>query len=318
MRGNFSSSLSEVDSVLLKVSGFTKYYGKKLGIENIDLYVSESEIVGFVGPNGAGKTTTIRTIMGFLKPNAGIIEILGQRVDRKNFKDILKSIGYVPGEVNYYDDERVEKILEFYKEFYNDFDENYCEELCKKFDVPLKKKFEELSSGNKKKVAIVQALAHKPKLVIMDEPTNGLDPFVQKVLYKTLNELRDNGVGVFLSSHVLSEVQKLCDRVIFIKQGRIIEPRSFERNLKKIVIISKESLKSNLREAINEFSEIVESKDENGKVVLFMKWNAEKFKSLIASIDFEDITIEDLSLEDVFDELYKPVDTATRSTDEVM
>jgi len=304
--------------MLLKVSKLTRYYGKKLGIENIDLSVSESEIVGFVGPNGAGKTTTIRTIMGFLKPDAGVIEIFGEQVDRKNFTDILKSIGYVPGEVNYYDDERVEKIIEFYKEFYNDFDGNYCEELCKKFDLPLKKKFEDLSSGNKKKVAIVQALAHKPKLVIMDEPTNGLDPFVQKMLYKTLNELRENGVGIFLSSHVLSEVQKLCDRVIFIKQGHIIEPRSFERDLKKIVVTSKESSNSNLREVINEFSEIVELIDENGKVVLFMKWNAEKFKKLIASIDFEDITIEDLSLEDVFDELYKPVDTATRNTDEVM
>jgi len=304
--------------MLLKVSGLTKYYNGKLGVENINLYVSEGEIVGFVGPNGAGKTTTIRTVMGFLKPDAGVIEIFGEQVDRKNFTDILKSIGYVPGEVNYYEDERVEKIIEFYKEFYHDFDESYCELLCKKFDLPLKKRFDELSSGNKKKLAIIQALAHKPKLVIMDEPTNGLDPFVQKVLYKTLNELRENGVGIFLSSHVLSEVQKLCDRVIFIKQGHIIEPRTFEHDLKKIVIISKESSNSNLRETINEFSEIVELKDENGKVVIFMKWNAEKFKKLIASIDFEDITIEDLSLEDVFDELYKPVDSAKRNTNEVM
>jgi len=304
--------------MLLKVSGLTKYYNGKLGVENINLYVSEGEIVGFVGPNGAGKTTTIRTVMGFLKPDAGVIEIFGEQVDRKNFTDILKSIGYVPGEVNYYDNETVEKIIEFYKGFYNDFDDHYCEELCRKFDLPLKKRFDELSSGNKKKLAIIQALAHKPKLVIMDEPTNGLDPFVQKVLYKTLNELRENGVGIFLSSHVLSEVQKLCDRVIFIKQGHIIEPRTFEHDLKKIVIISKESSNSNLRETINEFSEIVELKDENGKVVIFMKWNAEKFKKLIASIDFEDITIEDLSLEDVFDELYKPVDSAKRNTNEVM
>ncbi|WP_372589453.1 ABC transporter ATP-binding protein [Fervidobacterium pennivorans subsp. shakshaketiis] len=304
--------------MLLKVSGLTKYYNGKLGVENINLYVSEGEIVGFVGPNGAGKTTTIRTVMGFLKPDAGIIEILGQQADRKSFKDILKSVGYVPGEVNYYDNETVEKIIEFYKGFYNDFDDHYCEELCRKFDLPLKKRFEELSSGNKKKLAIIQALAHKPKLVIMDEPTNGLDPFVQKVLYKTLNELRENGVGIFLSSHVLSEVQKLCNRVIFIKQGHIIEPRTFEHDLKKIVVILKESSNSNLREATNEFSEIVELKDENGKVVLFMKWNAEKFKKLIASIDFEDITIEDLSLEDVFDELYKPVDSAKRNTNEEM
>jgi len=304
--------------VLLKVSSLTKYYNGKLGVEDINLYVSEGEIVGFVGPNGAGKTTTIRTMMGFLKPDAGIIEILGQRADRKSFKDILESVGYVPGEVNYYANERVEKIIEFYKGFYNDFDEHYCEELCRKFDLPLKKRFEELSSGNKKKVAIIQALAHKPKLVIMDEPTNGLDPFVQKVLYKTLKELRENSVGILLSSHILSEVQKLCDRVIFIKEGHIIEPRSFERDLKKIEIILNDNSKGNLKKVINELSEVVELKEENGKVVLFMKWNVEKFKRLIETIEFEDITIEDLSLEDVFDELYKPADVSTTKANEVM
>jgi len=304
--------------LLLKTVGLTKYYGKKLAIENISFSVSEGEIVGFVGPNGAGKTTTIRTIMGFLKPDAGIIEILGQRADRKIFKDILKNVGYVPGEVNYYADERVEKIIELYKGFYKDFDESYCEGLCKKFDLPFKKKFEELSIGNKKKVAIIQALAHKPKLVIMDEPTNGLDPFVQKMLYKTLNELKENGVGIFLSSHVLSEVQRLCDRVIFIKQGRIVEPRSFERDLKKIEIILNENSKGYLKEVINEFSEIVEFKEKNGKVVLFMKWNAEKFKRLIEMIEFEDITIEDISLEDVFEELYKPDNVSATEANEVM
>jgi ABC-2 type transport system ATP-binding protein len=225
--GDFSLLLKEVSDVLLKVSGLTKYYNGKLGIEDINLYVSEGEIVGFVGPNGAGKTTTIRTIMGFLKPDAGIIEILGQRADRKIFKDILKNVGYVPGEVNYYPDERVEKIIELYKGFYKDFDESYCEGLCKKFDLPFKKKFEELSSGNKKKIAIIQALAHKPKLVIMDEPTNGLDPFVQKMLYETLNELKENGVGIFLSSHVLSEVQRLCERVIFIKTSSHSRTKKF-------------------------------------------------------------------------------------------
>jgi ABC-2 type transport system ATP-binding protein len=310
--------LKEVSDVLLKVSGLTKYYNGKLGIEDINLYVSEGEIVGFVGPNGAGKTTTIRTIMGFLKPDAGIIELLGQRADRKIFKNILKNVGYVPGEVNYYADERVEKIIELYKGFYKDFDESYCEGLCKKFDLPLKKKFEELSSGNKKKVAIIQALAHKPKLVIMDEPTNGLDPFFQKMLYKTLNELKENGVGIFLSSHVLSEVQRLCDRVIFIKQGRIVEPRSFERDLKKIEIILNENSKGYLKEVINEFSEIVEFNEKNGKVVLFMKWNAEKFKRLIGMIEFEDITIEDISLEDVFEELYKPDNVSATEAHEVM
>jgi ABC-2 type transport system ATP-binding protein len=292
--------------LLLKTVGLTKYYGKKLAIENISFSVSEGEIVGFVGPNGAGKTTTIRTIMGFLNPNDGLIEIFGQRVTKRNFKDIVKNIGYVPGEVNYYDDERVETILRFYKSFYSNFDDEYCEELCRKFDLPLRKKFEELSSGNKKKVAIIQSLAHKPKLIIMDEPTNGLDPFVQRLLYTTLEELRDKGVGILLSSHILSEVQRLCDRVIFIKEGHIVEPKRFEPNMKKIVLKVADNAVEVIKWLLNDFPEITDLHQIDGGLILYMKWNTERFKKFIQNINFEDITIEDLSIEDIFEELYQP------------
>ena len=292
--------------LLLKTVGLTKYYGKKLAIENISFSVSKGEIVGFVGPNRAGKTTTIRTIMGFLNPNDGLIEIFGQRVTKRNFKDIVKNIGYVPGEVNYYDDERVETILRFYKSFYSNFDDEYCKELCRKFDLPLRKKFEELSSGNKKKVAIVQSLAHKPKLIIMDEPTNGLDPFVQRLLYTTLEKLRDKGVGILLSSHILSEVQRLCDRVIFIKEGHIVEPKRFEPNMKKIVLKVADNAVEVIKWLLNNFPEIIDLRQIDGGLILYMKWNTERFKKFIQNINFEDITIEDLSIEDIFEELYQP------------
>lgn len=292
--------------LLLKTVGLTKYYGKKLAIENIGFSISEGEIVGFVGPNGAGKTTTIRTIMGFLNPNGGLIEMFGQRVTKRNFKDIVKNIGYVPGEVNYYDDERVETILRFYKSFYNNFDDEYCEELCRKFDLPLRKKFQELSSGNKKKVAIIQSLAHKPKLIIMDEPTNGLDPFVQRLLYTTLEELRAKGVGILLSSHILSEVQRLCDRVIFIKEGHIVEPKRFEPNMKKIVLKVADNAVEAIKWLLNDFPEITDLHQIDGGLILYMKWNTERFKKFIQDINFVDITIEDLSIEDIFEELYQP------------
>ncbi|MGQ9856897.1 MAG: ABC transporter ATP-binding protein [Fervidobacterium sp.] len=292
--------------MLLEVRELTKFYGKKIGIENVTFSVDEKEIVGFVGPNGAGKSTTIRTIMGYLIPNAGEIRIFGEKVSKNNLPRLIEMIGYVPGETNYYDDVRVIKILELYKSFYKDFDDKYCEQLCKIFDVPLNKKFEELSLGNKKKVSIIQALAHKPKLLIMDEPTNGLDPFVQKTLYKILLEQKEGGVGIFLSSHVLSEVEKLCDRVIFIKEGHIVTPPKFKKSMKKIVVSLKEV--NNIDNIRSKFAGFVEIREglENGGYIIYFDGNPEKLKELILNLDFSDISVEDLALEDVFEELYKP------------
>jgi len=292
--------------VLLEVQDLTKFYGKKIGIENVSFIVNEKEIVGFVGPNGAGKSTTIRTIMGYLIPDAGDIKVFGEKVNQKSLPKLVEKIGYVPGETNYYDDARVIKILELYKSFYKNFDDNYCEQLCKIFDIPLNKKFEELSMGNKKKVSIIQALAHKPKLLIMDEPTNGLDPFVQKTFYKILLEQKESGVGIFLSSHVLSEVEKLCDRVIFIKEGHIVTPPKFKRSMKKIVVSLKEA--NSIDNISSKFAEFVEINEgiENGGYIIYFDGNPEKLKELILNLDFSDISVEDLALEDVFEELYKP------------
>ncbi|AMW32419.1 ABC-2 type transport system ATP-binding protein [Fervidobacterium changbaicum] len=277
--------------MLLSVSNLTKYYGKKVGVENISFTLSEKEILGFVGPNGAGKSTTIRCIMGLLRPNKGSITMFNQKLDKSNFQNLVKMVGYVPGEVSYYDDVRVEDILKFYKSFYENFDDNYCEELCKRFDLPLKKKFEELSTGNKKKVAIVQAIAHKPRLIIMDEPTNGLDPFIQKMLYKTLIELKESGVGILFSSHILSEVQHLCDRVIFIKEGHMVEPKDFRRDLKKIVLTVNEN-SAGLEKIIERYPEVTDLIIENSTVTLYFKWNSVNFKKLINELEFENITIE--------------------------
>lgn len=277
--------------MLLSVSNLTKYYGKKVGVENISFTLSEKEILGFVGPNGAGKSTTIRCIMGLLRPNKGSITMFNQKLDKSNFQNLVKMVGYVPGEVSYYDDVRVEDILKFYKSFYENFDDNYCEELCKRFDLPLKKKFEELSTGNKKKVAIVQAIAHKPRLIIMDEPTNGLDPFIQKMLYKTLIELKESGVGILFSSHILSEVQHLCDRLIFIKEGHMVEPKDFRRDLKKIVLTVNEN-SAGLEKIIERYPEVTDLIIENSTVTLYFKWNSVNFKKLINELEFENITIE--------------------------
>ncbi|ODN29799.1 ABC transporter ATP-binding protein [Fervidobacterium thailandense] len=292
-------------SFLLETKNLTKYYGKRLAIDKVSITVSPGEIVGFVGPNGSGKTTTMRTVMGFLKPDSGKVFLFGEEVNRRNVHRLLRYVGYVPGEVNYYADVTVRRILEFYTSFYEDFDAEYCEYLCKMFDVQLDKKFEELSLGNKKKVSIIQALAHKPRLLILDEPTNSLDPVIQKKLYNILRELRASGVGVLLSSHVLGEVEKLCDRVVFIKDGRIVTPPTFDKSMKKIVVDLSTEQVEQLSRVKADFPEVVELILENSTVVIYFKGSQKRLVHLLNSIDFQDISVTDLSLEDVFENLYR-------------
>jgi ABC-2 type transport system ATP-binding protein len=179
---------------VIEINNLTKAYGKKRGISNVNLRVNRGEIFGFIGPNGAGKSTTIKVLLNFIFPSSGEAKILGMDcvTDKKNV------------------------------------DDTYMKELCKTFEVELTKNVSELSLGNKKKVAIVQALIHKPKLLILDEPTNGLDPLMQQKLFKTLLKIREEGTTIFLSSHNLTEVEEFCDRVAIIKEGKIIEVRSIE------------------------------------------------------------------------------------------
>ncbi|MFN3691508.1 MAG: ABC transporter ATP-binding protein [Fervidobacterium sp.] len=314
--------MAQTKEVLLNVVNLTKYYGRKLGIANVNLSVSSGEIIGFVGPNGAGKTTTMRTIMGFLKPSSGEVFLFGQKVTQKNLNSLIKNVGYVPGEVNYYGDITVSKILEFYSGFYKNFDGSYCEYLCKEFDLQLSKKFEELSLGNKKKVSIIQALAHKPKLLILDEPTNSLDPFVQRKLYRILRTLKEEGVGVFFSSHILSEVENLCDKVIFLKEGKILEPEFFDRYTKKIIFLLKPELrfeesgiykllKDIKRETEDMGGKVVEIFSDNSTITIYFKGNANALVQFLKKIpnqmlmEVEELSIETISLEDIFENLYK-------------
>ncbi|MEN3043342.1 MAG: ABC transporter ATP-binding protein [Fervidobacterium sp.] len=288
----------------LEILNLTKFYGKRLAIKDITLHVSGGEIVGFIGPNGAGKTTTMRVALGFLKPTSGEIYLFGERLTRRNVAKLITKVGYVPGEVNYYGDVTVQKILEFYASFYNEFDSEYCEWLCKQFDIQLNKKFEELSLGNKKKVSIIQALAHKPRLLILDEPTNSLDPFVQKRLYNILEDLKTSGVGILLSSHVLNEVEKLCNRVVFIKDGKIVNSPLFNKATKKITLVTDSDSKivENLE---NLFPEIVELNSQNSNLLIYFNGSTQRLVELLNLFKFKDILIEDLSLEDVFDKLYE-------------
>jgi len=207
---------------IIQIEQLTKYYGKQRGIEKVNLTIEPGEIFGFIGPNGAGKSTTIRVLLGLLKPTSGKASIFGLDVT-KNTTEILARIGYLPSEVFYYDNMKVIDLLKYAASFYKKDCTARIKELATILDLDLNRKIEDLSYGNRKKVGIVQGLLHQPELIILDEPTGGLDPLMQQIFFNLLKQEQARGATILFSSHILSEVQKLCDRVAIIKDGSIVK-----------------------------------------------------------------------------------------------
>lgn len=207
---------------IIEINKLTKTYGKHRGIEDITLSIQEGEIFGFIGPNGAGKSTTIRCLLSLIYPTSGSASIFGADCI-KNASEIAKEVGYLPSEVFYYDNMKVKDLLNYSASFYKKDCKKKIRELCDVLELDTGRKIEDLSFGNRKKVGIVQGLLHSPKLIILDEPTSGLDPLMQKKFFDLIQEENRNGATVFFSSHILSEVQKMCDRVGFIKEGKLIK-----------------------------------------------------------------------------------------------
>lgn len=212
-------------SNVITTVNLTKFYGKDKGINNVNLQVEEGEIFGFIGPNGAGKSTTIRTLLGLIKPTSGSATIFGKDILTEGPK-IRQDIGYLPSEVFYYDNMRVIDLLRYSASFYKkprvDMDMR-IKNLANLLNLDLTRKIDDLSYGNKKKVGIVQGLLHSPKLIILDEPTGGLDPLMQQTFFDLLRSENQRGATILFSSHILSEVQKMCDRVAIIKDGEVIK-----------------------------------------------------------------------------------------------
>ncbi|MBR4150700.1 MAG: ABC transporter ATP-binding protein [Firmicutes bacterium] len=205
----------------IKTSGLTKYYGKARGITGLDLAVEQGEFFGFIGPNGAGKSTTIRTLLGLIAPTSGSAQVLGKDIVKENTA-ILRETGYLPSEAMFYPGMRVRDILKFSADLRGRDCSAEAEKLCERLQLDTAAKAEELSFGNRKKVAIVCALQSMPSLLILDEPTGGLDPLMQHEFFEILRERNRGGATVFLSSHVLSEVQNNCTRAAVIREGKII------------------------------------------------------------------------------------------------
>jgi ABC-2 type transport system ATP-binding protein len=215
------------NEVVINTAKLTKYYGKQLGISEVDLAVNRGEVFGYLGPNGAGKTTTIRTLLDFIRPSGGSAAIFGLDA-RQNSVAIHRRIGYLNGELSLYDDMTGEDLLRYLGNLRGGLDWEYVKELAARFQCDLPRRIQGLSLGNKQKLGLLQAFMHKPELLILDEPTNGLDPLMQHEFYDLLTETKKEGRTIFLSSHILPEVEKVCDRVGIIRQGKLITVETIE------------------------------------------------------------------------------------------
>lgn len=211
------------NTLAIRTQGLVKYYGDFQALYGVDLEVRRGEIFGFLGPNGAGKTTTIRCLLDLIHRNGGDVKVLG--IDPKDDPvAVQKRVGYIPGELHLDNNLTSISLLRFFNSLRgNSADWNYINHLADRISLDIKRPIRNLSHGNKQKVGIVQALMHKPELIIMDEPTQGLDPFVQQEVLKMLKETKAAGATVFFSSHIMSEVEAVADRVGIIRQGRIVE-----------------------------------------------------------------------------------------------
>ncbi|PKQ37887.1 MAG: ABC transporter [Actinobacteria bacterium HGW-Actinobacteria-1] len=295
---------------VIETTKLTKYYGKSRGIIDVDMTVAEGEIYGFIGPNGAGKSTTIRTLLGLIHPTSGSATIFGKDVTASG-PEIRQEVGYLPSEVFYYDDMRVIDLLRYSASFYRKDRtaiEARIKSLAELFDLDLKKKIDDLSYGNKKKVGIIQGLAHEPKLIILDEPTGGLDPLIQQQFFHLLKEENAKGATILFSSHILSEVQKLCDRVAIIKDGSIIKVEQ----IKTLLENSTKRFKLELVEtpvasafAVDGVSDLAIT---NHSVSFLYRGRVNEITKMLAEQDLVDFLVEEPDLEEIFMHYYKKED----------
>ena len=214
-------------TAIIQTEKLTKSYGVHRGIIDVDLEVAEGEIFGFLGPNGAGKTTTIRVLLDLIRPTAGTARVFGI-VSSEDPVGIHRRIGYIPGEFTLYDRLTGGQTMDYFGNLRGGVERAYQRQLIERFDIDPKRRYKELSKGNKQKIGLVIALQHQPELLILDEPTSGLDPLIQQSFFELVREAKAEGRTVFLSSHILSEVEKTCDRVAIIREGRLVKVDSVE------------------------------------------------------------------------------------------
>jgi len=285
---------------VINTDKLTKRYGKYRGITELDLRVEEGEFFGFIGPNGAGKSTTIRTLLGLIKPTSGSAQIFGKDIVTGH-REILEEIGYMPSEANFYSSMTADEIIKLSARLRKKDCTAEASRLCDRLGVDRKKKVEELSLGNRKKISVVCALQHKPRLCILDEPTSGLDPLMQKEFFDILKERNAEGSTIMLSSHILSEIQKNCTRAAIIKEGRLIALDSVEN-------LSKTAAKRVTLHGVTAIPEELETADANvtGNSVSFLyNGDIKKLLSVLSTLPLTDMTMTEPDLDEIFMHYYQ-------------
>jgi len=297
--------MSDVQSIPLQITNLTKYYGSKKGVERINLTLQPGEVFGFLGANGAGKTTTIRAILNFIHPTDGSIKIFGMD-SVKNSVAAKHRVGYLSGEAELYSDMTGQQLFYYLASFGNHVDWSYVDSLVTRLQAEPGRKIKTLSRGNRQKIGLIQALMHNPDLVILDEPTSGLDPLVQRVFYELVLEMKQQGKTVFLSSHNLTEVQKICDRAAFIREGDLVaieniadaQDLTFHRYIVEFAQPPHKDIFAQLSEVRNvELNGTTMYLDVSGSVDAFIK--------ILAQHEIVALDEQELSLEDIFMHYYE-------------
>lgn len=278
----------------------TKYYGKSRGIIGIDLQIEPGEYFGFIGPNGAGKSTTIRTLLGLISPSSGSAAVLGTDI-RGRKRTYLDRVGYMPSEAMFYGNMKVKEIITLSAELRKKDCAAEAEKLCSRLDLDTGKRIDELSLGNRKKVAIVCAMQHDPELYILDEPTSGLDPLMQKAFFDLLKEKNQKGAAIFLSSHVLSEIQQHCTRAAIIKEGKLIA-------CDRVETLSKSTARRVTLHGVPALPDGIQGRSVSavGDTVSFLyQGEIKALLSALAPVPITDLTITEPSLEEIFLHYYR-------------
>ncbi|MGM9522398.1 MAG: ABC transporter ATP-binding protein [Oscillospiraceae bacterium] len=285
---------------IIKTTKLTKYYGKARGIIDLDLTVAQSEFFGFIGPNGAGKSTTIRTLLGLITPTSGTAMIFGKDVTKEK-KWILQNIGYLPSEALFYQGMKVKDVLKLSADLRKMDCTQEAKMLCDRLQLDISRKVDDLSYGNRKKVAIVCALQHKPELLVLDEPTGGLDPLMQKEFFDILRKRNNDGATILLSSHVLSEIQRNCTRAAIIRDGRIIVCDNVDilskTNAKRITVHGIVNL--------DHLDGIRDKKATQGTVSFLYNGDMNSLLCTLSDGQVNDLTVTEPDLEEVFLHYYE-------------
>lgn len=287
---------------VLEVQNLKKYFGKTHALDDVSFSVNEGEVFGFLGPNGAGKTTTIRCLMSFMKPTSGSVNIFGLDPQTKP-SEINKKIGYLSGDVRLYDAWTGKDHIDFLENLRGQ--KSKAPELIQKLDFNPKMKFKTLSSGNKQKLGLILALMFGPELLVMDEPTMGLDPLLQAKIYEILEDVQNRGTTVFMSSHNLSEVERLCSRVAIIKEGKIVTTENIQslKNKRMHVVTVHFNGDYNKNDFLFDGVSIQQELPEG--LILDVKGDINPLMKKLASFQLKDLEITHASLEEIFLEFYE-------------